>query len=54
MKWITDIKAVARDGLVLTMRKETPVVGVSGTEVFESTMRSILRAANAGPAMEFV
>jgi len=51
---ITEIKAVARDGLMLTMRKETPVVGVSGTEVFESTMRSILRSANAGPAMDFV
>jgi len=51
---IADIRAVGRDGMILTMRKETPVVGVSGTEVFESTFRSILRAANAGETMEFV
>ena len=51
---ITDIRAIGTDGMVLTMRKETPVVGVSGTEVFESTFRSILRAANAGTAMDFV
>ena len=50
---IAEIRAVGRDGMILTMRKETPVVGVSGTEVFESTFRSILRAANAGGAMEF-
>ena len=51
---VTDIRAVGRDGMVLAMRKETPVVGVSGTEVFESTFRSILRAANTGAAMDFV
>ena len=30
------------------------VVPVAGTEVFESTFGSILRAANAGGAMQFV
>ena len=51
---IAEIRAIGRDGAVLTMRKEQPMVGVSGTEVFESQFRSILRAANAGPTMEFV
>jgi predicted dinucleotide-utilizing enzyme len=51
---IADIRAVGRDRAVLSMRKEQPMVGVSGTELFESQFRSILRAANAGGAMEFV
>lgn len=51
---IADIRAIGRDGMILTMRKETQVVGVSGTEVFESQFGSILRAANAAGPMEFV
>ncbi len=51
---IADIRAVGRDGMILTMRKETQVVGVSGTEVFASQFGSILRAANASGPMEFV
>jgi aspartate dehydrogenase len=51
---IADIRATGRDGMILTMRKETQVVGVSGTEVFESQFLSLLRSANAGGPVQFV
>jgi predicted dinucleotide-utilizing enzyme len=51
---IADVKARGKDGSLLTMRKEQPVTGVSGTEMFESQFSSILRAAAAREALEFV
>lgn len=51
---IAEIEARGRDGSLLTMRKEQPAVGVSGTEMFESQFGSILRAAGAGDTLDFV
>lgn len=51
---IADIRAVGTDGATLSMRKEQPVSGVSGTEVFESQFRSILRAAGSFAPVDFV
>lgn len=51
---IAEVRAVGRDGSLLHMRKEQPVSGVSGTEMFESQIASILRAARVGPTVGFV
>jgi len=51
---IADIQAVGRDGSRLVMRKEQPMAGVSGTEMFESQFASILRAAGGGGSPVFV
>ena len=53
---IADVLALGRDGSTLHMRKEQPMAGVSGTELFESQFASILRASGAatGEAMGFV
>ncbi len=51
---IAEVSATGRDGSRLTMRKEQPAVGVSGTEMFASQFASILRAANARGALAFV
>lgn len=51
---IADVSARGKDGSVLTMRKEQPAVGVSGTEMFESQFASILRAAGVHEALAFV
>lgn len=51
---IAEIRATGRDGATLSMRKEQPIVGVSGTEVFEAQFRSILRAAGGGATLDFV
>jgi predicted dinucleotide-utilizing enzyme len=51
---IADITATGKDGSTLHMRKEQPVTGVSGTEMFESQFRSILRAASASATVDFV
>lgn len=51
---IADVSARGKDGSTLTMRKEQPAVGVSGTEMFESQFASILRAAGVRVEMAFV
>lgn len=51
---IAEVSATGADGSVLTMRKEQPAVGVSGTEMFESQFASILRAAGVRQTLEFV
>ena len=51
---IAEVRAVGRDGSLLQMRKEQPVSGVSGTEMFESQFASILRAAGVGETVGFV
>jgi aspartate dehydrogenase len=51
---IAEVSAKGRDGATLTMRKEQPASGVSGTEMFESQFASILRAAGAREPLTFV
>ena len=51
---IAEVRAVGRDGALLHMRKEQPVTGVSGTEMFDSQFGSILRAAGVGEVVGFV
>ncbi len=51
---VAAVSAVGVDGSRLTMRKEQPMAGVSGTEMFESQFASIQRAANARAPLEFV
>ena len=51
---IAEVEARGRDGSRLHMVKEQPAVGVSGTEMFESQFASILRAAGARRALDFV
>ena len=51
---IADVSALGKDGSVLTMRREQPAVGVSGTEMFESQFASIVRAAGVRQPLVFV
>jgi predicted dinucleotide-utilizing enzyme len=49
-----EIEAWGMDGSYLAIVKRQPMVGVSGTEMFASTLRSVLKATGAGPAMDFL
>jgi aspartate dehydrogenase len=51
---IAEVNATGADGSRLVMRKEQPVSGVSGTEMFESQFASIMRASGTVQALEFV
>jgi aspartate dehydrogenase len=51
---IAEVTARGTDGSLLTMRKEQPAVGVSGTEMFESLFGSVLRALGARETLAFV
>ena len=51
---IAEVVARGRDGSVLTMRKEQPATGVSGTEMFESQFASIVRCAGVREPVCFV
>ena len=51
---IAEVRATGRDGALLHMRKEQPMSGVSGTEMFDSQFGSILRAAGVGESVGFV
>ncbi len=51
---VAEVVARGRDGSVLTMRKEQPARGVSGTEMFESQYASLLRAAGVREPLCFV
>lgn len=49
-----EVVAVGKDGSKLLMRKEAPMVGVSGTEMFESQYHSVLRALGLYQTLDFV
>jgi aspartate dehydrogenase len=51
---VAEVVARGRDGSLLTMRKEQPATGVSGTEMFESQYASIVRAAGLRESLAFV
>ncbi len=51
---VAEVNARGHDGSVLHMRKQQPVIGVSGTEMFDSQFASILRAAGVGDTVGFV
>ena len=51
---IAIVEAQGTDGSSLTMRKEQPMAGVSGTEMFASIFGSILRAAGGTGPVDFV
>ena len=51
---VAEVVARGRDGSLLTMRKEQPASGVSGTEMFESQFASIVRAAGLREPFAFV
>ena len=51
---IAEVRAVGLDGSVLHMRKEQPMSGVSGTEMFDSQFGSIMRAAGVRQSFGFV
>ncbi len=51
---VAEVVARGRDGSLLTMRKDQPASGVSGTEMFESQFASIIRAARLRQAFGFV
>ena len=51
---VAEVEAWGEDGSYLTTVKKQPMVGDSGTEMFQSTLRSVLKATGAGPTMDFL
>ena len=49
-----EVAATGKDGSELYMRKLAPMVGVSGTEMFESQYRSVLKALGLYQTLDFV
>src|SRR5262245_4535170 len=51
---VAEVEAWGTDGSYLATVKRQPMVGVSGTEMFQSTLRSVLKATGTGPTMDFL
>lgn len=51
---VAEVEAWGTDGSYLTTVKRQPMLGVSGTEMFQSTLRSVLKATGTGPTMDFL
>ena len=51
---VAEVEAWGKDGSYLTTVKRQPMVGVSGTEMFASTLRSVLKATGTGPTVDFL
>lgn len=51
---VAEVEAWGKDGSYLTTVKRQPMVGVSGTEMFASALRSVLKATDAGPTLDFL
>ncbi|MCY4338998.1 MAG: DUF108 domain-containing protein [Gammaproteobacteria bacterium] len=49
-----EVSATGKDGSKLQMKKEAPMVGVSGAEMFESQYRSALKALGLYQTLDFV
>ena len=51
---IAEVEAHGTDGSTLTTTKRQPAIGVSGTEMFQSTLRSVLKATGRLQVLDFV
>jgi predicted dinucleotide-utilizing enzyme len=51
---VAEVEAWGQDGSYLTTVKRQPMVGVSGTEMFASALRSVLKATGTGPTLDFL
>jgi aspartate dehydrogenase len=51
---VAEVEATGTDGSYLATTKRQPMVGVSGTEMFASTLRSVLKATGGGPTLDFL
>ena len=51
---VAEVEAWGQDGSYLSTTKRQPAVGVSGTEMFQSTLRSILKASGNLQTLDFV
>ncbi len=51
---VAEVEAWGTDGSYLTTVKRQPMLGVSGTEMFASTLRSVLKATGTGPTLDFL
>ncbi len=51
---VAEVEAWGKDGSHLRMVKQQPMVGVSGTEMLASALRSLQKATGTGPTMDFL
>ncbi|MFI5011368.1 MAG: aspartate dehydrogenase domain-containing protein [Hyphomicrobiales bacterium] len=51
---VAEVEAWGRDGSYLSTVKRQPAVGVSGTEMIQSTLRSVLKATGTLDSIDFV
>ncbi|MGV3634550.1 MAG: aspartate dehydrogenase domain-containing protein [Pseudorhodoplanes sp.] len=51
---VAEVEAVGSDGSYLQTVKRQPAIGVSGTEMFQSTLRSVQKATGNLQALDFV
>lgn len=51
---VAEVEAWGIDGSYLTTVKRQPMLGVSGTEMFTSTLRSVVKATGTGPKLDFL
>jgi predicted dinucleotide-utilizing enzyme len=51
---VSEVEAWGTDGSYLATTKRQPMIGVSGTEMFASTLRSVRKATGTGPTLDFL
>jgi len=51
---VAEVEAFGQDGSYLSTVKRQPAVGVSGTEMIQSTLRSVMKATSRLDSMDFV
>jgi aspartate dehydrogenase len=51
---VAEVEAFGEDGSYLSTVKRQPAVGVSGTEMVASTLRSVMKATSMLDSMDFV
>ncbi|MGZ3410235.1 MAG: aspartate dehydrogenase domain-containing protein [Xanthobacteraceae bacterium] len=50
---VAEVEAWGKDGSYLATVKRQPMLGVSGTEMLQSTIRSLVKVTGTGPTMDF-